>query len=173
MEDSPFTTGPNSPDPADDDIPWADPAIRIEYEAALGQFILAYNEVDYRISQVIRAELTRRARPDLAATASKGQFTHRLDALDLLASTTKDGQLGVIPVARLRVINADRNNLAHGHFDQNPFDGSYTLVLKEKTRDYPIQRMRALVSELTDIAGQLRTTEILYDFEDLDAKDGA
>jgi len=38
---------------ADDDIPWADPAIRTDYEAALGRFILAFNEVDYRLSQVI------------------------------------------------------------------------------------------------------------------------
>jgi len=37
----------------DDDITWADPAIRTDYEAALGRFILAFNEVDYRLSQVI------------------------------------------------------------------------------------------------------------------------
>jgi hypothetical protein len=36
-----------------DDIPWADPAIRTDYEAALGRFTLAFNEVDYRLSQVI------------------------------------------------------------------------------------------------------------------------
>lgn len=168
-----MSTLPCTSDPNDDDILWADPAIRIEYEAALGQFILAYNEVDYRISQVIRSELTRRGRPDLIATVSKGQFGHRLDALDILASKSNHCQLQAIPVTRLRSLNADRNALAHGHFDQNPFDGSYQLVLKEKTRDYPIQRMRALASELTQIAEQLRVTEVLYDFEDLDAKDGA
>ncbi len=27
----------------DDDTPWADPAIRTDYEAALGRFILAFN----------------------------------------------------------------------------------------------------------------------------------
>jgi hypothetical protein len=43
----------------DDDIPSADPAIRTDYEAALGRFVLAYNEVDYRVSQVIRSELNR------------------------------------------------------------------------------------------------------------------
>ena len=56
----------------DDDIPWADPAIRTDYEAALGRFILAFNEADYRLSQVIAAELSERGRSDLAATASKG-----------------------------------------------------------------------------------------------------
>lgn len=34
----------------DDDIPFADPAIRTDYEAALGLFILVFNEVDYRLS---------------------------------------------------------------------------------------------------------------------------
>jgi len=29
--------------PDDDDIPWADPEIRVNYEAALGRFILAFN----------------------------------------------------------------------------------------------------------------------------------
>jgi hypothetical protein len=31
-----------------DDIPWADPAIRTDYETALGRFRLAFNEVDHR-----------------------------------------------------------------------------------------------------------------------------
>jgi hypothetical protein len=35
----------------DDYIPWADPAIRTDYEATLGRFILAFNEADYRLSQ--------------------------------------------------------------------------------------------------------------------------
>ncbi|MGA9917607.1 MAG: hypothetical protein WBR17_34205 [Paraburkholderia sp.] len=34
----------------DDDIPWADPAIRTDYEAALSRFILAFNEVNCRLS---------------------------------------------------------------------------------------------------------------------------
>ena len=36
-----------------EDSPWADPAIRTAYEAALGRFILVHNEADYRLSQVI------------------------------------------------------------------------------------------------------------------------
>jgi hypothetical protein len=62
-----------TPDDEDvDDIPFVDPAIRTDYEAALGQFILAFNEVDYRLSQVIRSELSERGRADLAPTASNG-----------------------------------------------------------------------------------------------------
>lgn len=151
----------------DEDISWADPAIRTDYEAALGRFILAFNEVDYRLSQVIRAELSQRGRSDLAGTASKGPLAQRLEMLDVLVSDTKNGQLSALPLAELRSLNTDRNNLAHGHFDQNPFDGSYTLVLRAKTRDYPISRILALASELTNMADQFRHIEVLYEFEDL------
>lgn len=157
-------------DPFEDEyIPSADPAIRTSYEAALGQFILAYNEVDYRVSRVIRLDLTRRGRPDLADAASKGPFVQRFETLAVLG-TSKDSRLIAIPLEKVRRLNADRNRLAHGHFDQNPFDGAYTLALKEKDRDYPIEHVLALAAELSQIAEQLRTAEILYDFVDLDAK---
>lgn len=42
--------GPQLMSPEDDDIPFADPANRTDYEAALGLFILVFNEVDYRLS---------------------------------------------------------------------------------------------------------------------------
>jgi hypothetical protein len=164
------TSLPSSPDPDDDDIHWADPAIRTAYEAALGQFILAFNEVDYRVSQVIRLELTRRGHSDLAATACNGRFAQRLETLAMLA-TSEGGHLGATPLARLRSLNTHRNNLAHGHFDQNPFDGSYKLALNKKIGDYPTERMLTLTSELTQIAEQLRSTEVLYAF-DINAKDG-
>jgi hypothetical protein len=150
-----------------DDVPFADPAIRTDYEAALGQFILAFNEVDYRVSQVIRSELSDRGRTDLAETASKGFFLERLATLEILATSAKNNRLSGTPIARLRALNTDRNNLAHGHFDQNPFDGSYAIVLAKKTRDYPVTQIRSLATELGQIAELLRTTEILYDFEDL------
>jgi hypothetical protein len=150
-----------------DDMPSADPAIRTDYEAALGRFILAFNEADYRLSQVIAAELSERGHPDLAATASKGNFTQRLEKLEILASSTKSKQLSALPVAKLRSLNSDRNALAHGHFDQNPYDGSYQLILAAKGRDYPILRILRLTEELTQIVDNLRTAELLYHFEDL------
>lgn len=53
-------------------IPWADPAIRTDYQAALGRFLLAFNEVDYRLSHVIGFELSARG---LAASASRGPLS--------------------------------------------------------------------------------------------------
>jgi len=153
------------------DIPSADPAIRKEYEAALGRFILAYNEVDYRLSKVIAIELANRGHSDLGATAAKGTFTERIEKLEILASSTTNSQLLAIPVARLKSLNGDRNRLAHGHFDQNPYDGSYTVIQRAKARDYPVLKILDLTQELTGIIEILNTAEVLYDFNDMTADD--
>jgi hypothetical protein len=113
----------NDIDDIDDGISWADPTIRTDYEAALWRFILAFNEADYRLSQVIKAELSERGDPNLGETAAKGGFTERLEKLEILMSSAKNSQLLTIPIAELKSLNADRNNLAHGHFDQNPLMG--------------------------------------------------
>jgi hypothetical protein len=75
-------------DDIDEGTTWADPAIRREYEAALGRFILAFNEADYRLIQVIAAELAKRGHPELAETATEGTFAQRLEKLELLVSST-------------------------------------------------------------------------------------
>jgi hypothetical protein len=155
----------------DEDIPSADPAIRTEYEAALGRFILAFNETDYRLSQVIAAELAERGHPDLGATAAKGTFAQRLEKLEILVSSTTNRQLLAIPVAKLKSLNGDRNKLAHGHFDQNPYDGTYTVIQRAKARDYPVSKILDLTQELTGIIEILKTAELLYHFDDLTADD--
>src|SRR5580698_3019794 len=93
------------PDDWYDDIPSADPAIRKEYEAALGRFILAYNEVDYRLSRVIALELSNLGFSDLGETAAKGSFKERLEKLEILASSRMSRQLLAIPVAKLKALN--------------------------------------------------------------------
>jgi hypothetical protein len=159
------------PDDWYDDIPSADPAIRKEYEAALGRFILAYNEVDYRLSKVIAIELSDRGNSGLGATAAKGGFTERIEKLEILVSSTTNRQLLAIPVAKLKSLNGDRNKLAHGHFDQNPYDGSYTVIQRAKARDYPVSKILDLTQELTGIIEILNTAEVMYDFDDLTADD--
>ena len=73
-----------------------------------------------------------------------------------------------MPMGRLRSLNADRNRLVHGHFDQNPFDGSYTVQLSAKAHEYPIKRVSALAQELDAIAEQFRHAYFAHHFEDLD-----
>lgn len=156
----------------DEGITWADSTIRTEYEAALGRFILAYNEADYLLSVVIAAELSKRGLPELGATAAKGHFAHRLEKLEILMSAT-NSHLSSLPVAKLRSLNADRNNLAHGHFDQNPYDGTYKLILAAKTREYPIHKILTLADELTKTVVALRTAEILYEFDNFSVEGDA
>jgi hypothetical protein len=151
----------------DDDVPFADPIIRSNYEAVLGRFILAYNEVDFRVSTLIGAEFEKRRHSDIGKMMNKGSFLQRIDVLQILATSAP--ALKDLPFARMRAINSDRNTLAHGHFDQNPFDGSYSLVSKAKWIDYPAERVGELADELVAIAEGLRMTEVWYDFDDLDA----
>jgi hypothetical protein len=160
------------PEDIDPGMTWADPAIRTEYEAALGRFILAFNEADYMLSQVILAELSARGNLELGAVAAKGTFAQRLEKLEILISSTKNSQFSMLPVAKLRSLNTDRNNLAHGHFDQNPYDGSYRLILAAKTRDYPVSRIVTLVEELCQILVGLHTAEVLYDFDSFPVEGG-
>jgi hypothetical protein len=82
-------------------------------------------------------------------------------------SSTTDQQLLALPVAELRSLNTCRNDLAHGHFDQNPYDGTYQLIKAKKIKDYPVERIAALTDELAKIVEYLLSTEILYGFEEL------
>ena len=50
--------------PDDDDVPWASPEIRQQYEAALGRFILAFNELDNLLTEIIQTTLERLDRGD-------------------------------------------------------------------------------------------------------------
>jgi len=89
--------------PDDDDIPWADPEIRVNYEAALGRFILAFNEVDYRLTQLIGWELSTRGREDLTASSSRGSFAQRVNTAELLA-TGADAEIASLPFQQLRTL---------------------------------------------------------------------
>lgn len=152
--------------PDDDDRPWADPEIRVNYEAALGRFILAFNEVDYRLTQLIGWELSTRGREDLTASSSRGSFAQRVNTAELLA-TGAGAEIASLPFQQLRTLGGHRNILAHGHFDQNPFDGSYRLALSAKVQDYPIEKIDFLAAELEALSEALRFVEVSYHFSDV------
>ena len=147
--------------PFDDDVPWADPNIRKDYEAALGRFILLFNELDYYVGSFVRAELDRRGQSQLYDKGAS--FSQRLSLLGVL--TSADTHLPQVSVARLQSLNGDRNLLAHGHFEQNPFDGSYKVFFRQKYKDYPIARIERLADQMTDALEQFRLAEAVRDFE--------
>jgi hypothetical protein len=53
----------------DDNEPWADEKIRADYEAALGRCMLAFNQLDNLLGNIIRTILTRLGRADMQIDA--------------------------------------------------------------------------------------------------------
>lgn len=158
-----------------DDTPSADPAIRLAYEAALGRLILAHNELDYRLTTIIElavAELS--ADPDLLDLA-KGDFAARVRSLRLLKALPAKLPLERVECDKLLSLNSQRNIVAHGHFDQNPFDGSFTVLeqrrwnseRKRKAQEFPIPRLERLASDMAAEADNLRHAAAIYDFLDV------
>ena len=62
----------------DDDTPWASPEIRTNYEAALGRFILAFNQIDNQLTDIIETVLRRLKRADAIDACTKRGFSHKL-----------------------------------------------------------------------------------------------
>jgi hypothetical protein len=153
-----------------EDIPFASPEIRQAYEAALGRFMLAFNEIDNRVTKLIDTVLTRLARTDLIELCINQTFFQKLIILDLLGQSNEgDGILNSdISLESMRDLARDRNRLAHGHFDQNPFDGSYEVVSPKKNvaANYPVEKLDQLTAEAEAVITALRYGEAFYSLAD-------
>lgn len=152
----------------DDDTPWASPEIRESYEAALGRFILAFNQLDNLLSEVIETVLGRLGRKDLVKKCSELNFSQKLLVFDLLKYSSEGVTIADVPVDSMRSVAGERNLLAHGHFDQNPFDGSYAIVRKRKSiRDqYSVEKLEELSEQATRAWDSLRHCEAIYEFSE-------
>ena len=150
----------------DDDVPLASPEIRESYEAALGRFILAFNQVDNVLSKVIAIILDRLGREDLIPTCSTRDFPLKCLVLDLLKVSTEGAGIADVPVKLMRTIAGERNILAHGHFDQNPFDGSYDVVAKNVRAQYSVERLNGLSKQATEVWTALNYSLGFYVFSD-------
>jgi hypothetical protein len=152
----------------DDDIPWASPEIQESYEAALGRFILAFNRVDNLLTEIIEIVLKRLGRGDLIKDCTRRDFSLKLLTLDLLKASSERAGISDVPVESMRQIAGERNTVAHGHFDQNPFSGEYDLVGKNSTRaQYSVERLNALTEKATNAWNALRFSSAYYAFNDL------
>ena len=150
----------------DDEVPWASPEIRQEYEAALGRFMLAFNELDNLLTEIIETTLERIGRSDLIKACTQQHFALKLLALDLLKSSQEGAAIADVPIPLMKQVAGERNTLAHGHFDQNPFDGSYDIVVKNVRASYSVERLDGL-TEMADKALQaLRHASAVYDFSE-------
>src|SRR5687768_2113075 len=121
-------------DPADDeefpDPPYADARIRRDYAAALGRLILAHNEVDYRLTSLLGLAARKLDPAGGLDGLTEGTFHQRATAIELLMKAVPDVRLGGVGNGRLLELNRIRNVVAHGHFDQDPFEDDYEIVEK-------------------------------------------
>jgi hypothetical protein len=150
----------------DDETPWASPEIRQNYEAALGRFILAFNQVDNQLTEIIETVLRRLKRDDLITACTKNNFRNKLLVLDLLKSSAEGQGIESISIMSLREVGGERNKLAHGHFDQNPFDGSYDVVTRSVRSSYSVEMLDRLTEKTDHCWDELRHASAYYEFSD-------
>lgn len=150
----------------EDDVPWASPEIRQEYEAALGRFILAFNELDNLLTEIIETTLERLDRNDLVKVCKQQNFALKLLTLDLLKSSREGAAIADVPIPLMKQVAGERNTLAHGHFDQNPFDGSYDIVVKNIRASYSAERLDGLTVMADKALQALRHASAVYDFSE-------
>lgn len=150
----------------DDDIPWASPEIQEAYEAALGRFLLVFNRLDNLLSEVIGMMLHALKRDDLVVRCTRKDFALKLLVLDLLKTSTEGKVLADVPIDLMRQVAGERNVLAHGHFDQNPFDGTYEVVTTKVRAEYPVARLNDLSSKTENAWEALRYVDAFYAFSD-------
>jgi hypothetical protein len=154
-------------DEDDEAIPFASPEIREAYEAALGRFMLAFNEIDNRLTELIDTILTRLGRTDLIKQCTNQNFALKLLVMDLLKETSENDGISDISVKPMRELALHRNKVAHGHFDQNPFDGSYEVVSKNVPADYPVEKLDELTADAEKLIYALRYAVVAYVFKDV------
>lgn len=106
------------------------PETRQEYDAALGRFILAFNELDNLLTKIIETTLERLDRNDLVKVCKQQNFALKLLTLDLLKSSHEGAAIADAPILLMKQVPGERNTRAHGHFVQNSLDRIYDIVVK-------------------------------------------
>lgn len=157
----------------DDDIPdepYADPAIRSGYQNALGRFIMAHNEVDFWMSAILEKSVQIIAPDGSLNHLALGDFSARATSLVLLMRVAPHLCLGGVGNERLPELNGMRNSLAHGHFEQDRYSGTFEIV-NRKHKSFQVKRLRnlnedsinAAADELEHIAGHMEAVHSFMD----------
>jgi hypothetical protein len=159
MDEDEFVGANPDIDPDDYDLPFADPQIRADYRDALGRFIMAHNEVDFWLAGILKKAVTILAPDGSLDRMAMGDFYERSTALSLLMKTAPHLGFGGVGKGRLTELNGTRNILAHGHFDQDPFDGTFEIVsrkhrslIEKRLNNLNADTINAQAKELEDIA---------------------
>lgn len=149
----------------DDDYVDADlGASREEYEAHLGKFLVAFNRIENTVSDLVGQALSRAGRDDLIPRAMKRSLDRRLDDLELLL--VHDPKAPKLPFDEIRELSQNRNDLAHGHYDDWQGFGSYEVITRNGQRKtYSPEVITPLVAKAEDLAFKLRQLQARWDFD--------
>jgi hypothetical protein len=71
-----------------------------------------------------------------------------------------------ISIEAMRQVAGERNRLAHGHFDQNPFDGSYDVVTRSVRASYSVETLDHLTEKANRCRDELSYAVAYYQFAD-------
>lgn len=150
--------------------PYADPAIRSGYQIALGRFIMAHNEVDFWMSAILEKAVQIIAPDNSLNHLAYGDFSTRAANLVLLMRVAPHLCLGGVGNGRLPELNGMRNALAHGHFDQDRYSGTFEIV-NRKHKSFKVKRLRnlnessinAAAEELEQIASHMESVHAFMD----------
>jgi len=153
----------------DEADPWADPEIQRGYQAALGEFIVSFNRLDADLTKVLRLALGDAGKLGLFPQIRARGYGAKLQALELLQISPTMVAIHGLPIDEMRKIAAIRNFLAHAHFDQNPFDGTYELIppksdKKEAERHLKEEAIRRWTEKINGAWSSLRRSEVHYWF---------
>lgn len=149
------------------DEPYADPAIRSGYQSALGRFIMAHNEVDFWMSAILEKSVQIIAPDGSLNHLALGDFSARATNLTLLMRVAPHLCLGGVGNGRLLELNGTRNALAHGHFDQDRYSGTFEIV-KRKHNSFQLKRLTNL-NEASINAAALELEQIASHMEGVHA----
>lgn len=143
--------------------PWADQSIRPAYELALGRFLVLFNEMDDRISVLIALALNNRSQGHLLKRAAiDPPIGQRTLHLELLSGPGALHNLAPADFDEMRALAKERNVVAHGHFDQNPFDGSFQLSGRGNVVKYDTDRLGPLTARCIVMSEKLGVAEMYY-----------
>jgi hypothetical protein len=160
-------------DDDDDHYPYVDPKIRPSYEAAVGRLIVAYNEVDHRLTELIKTAIEHvPSGAQLAWMWVEPSLPKRINNLRCLSLLLPHAHISQVDDADLLRLHKRRNLVAHGHFAQNPFDGSFSVIEPQNKGKRPtllaISEVEAAAQELMAHAITLQALEVWGQFRNLD-----
>lgn len=149
-----------------DDEPSANPQIQKDYEAALGAFLVVFNAIENEMSDIIILALKKAGREEIYGSLNQNGFARKVTTLELLSVAYPQAASQTL-LKELRNLAGERNNLAHGHFDQNPLDGSYQIVAGKKVLSVPIEQIVELRKRAEKVWDELRSSAAFFWFDDI------